>query len=190
LEARKNDLPKTQREWRLLIEAIHSEMKGKLVLYVPPERARFFKMLFKPEAVSAFPGATKEMQLAGRALACGLYTVSVFHSMRAGEIGVRALSDDLGVTFTVPADLLQWQEHQNQISSKIKDIKNQPKTAKRDEDLGFYSPAAAQLQYFNDGWRIRVAHARKSYEEGEAISVLNHANDLITILAARVKEPI
>lgn len=189
LESGKRDLPKTQGEWRILIKAIYSEMKGKLILYVPPERARFFEMQFNPDVVSAFPVAAKEMQLAGRALACGLFTASVFHSMRASEIGVRALSDDLGVTFTIPTDLVQWQNHQDQIASKIRDMKGQPKSGKRDEDLGFYSQAATQLQYFNDGWRIRVAHARGSYDMGQAISVLNHANALIEILATRVKEP-
>jgi hypothetical protein len=190
LESRKSELPKTQGEWRILIEAIYSEMKGKLVLYVPPERARFFKLQFDTQTVDAFPFASKEMQLAGRCLSAGMFTASVFHSMRAGEIGVRSLSDDLGVTFTYPADQAAWQNHQDQISMKIGAMKQQPKSDKRDKDLLFYSQAAAQLQYFNDGWRVRVAHARASYDEGDAISVLSHAVALINVLATRVKEPI
>lgn len=190
LKARRAEPPKSQGEWRILIEAIYAEMKGQLVLYVPPERARFFKLACKPETAAAFPVAAKEIQLAGRSLAAGLFTASVFHSMRAGEIGVRALSKSLNVQFTVPAELIDWHNHQLQIQGALKKIKDQQKSLQRDADMEFYSKAAAQLQYFNDGWRIRVAHARASYDEGEALSVLNHVVALVDFLAIQLKEPV
>ena len=109
--------------------------------------------------------------------------------MRAGEIGVRALSEALGVQFNVPADQVEWRKHQNQIAGKITQIENGAKSAQRAADLEFYGQNAAQLQYFNDGWRIRAAHARATYDEGQAISVLNHTIELIDGLASRVKEP-
>lgn len=189
LEARKTDLPKTGGEWRMLIEAIHAEMRGKLVLYVPPERARFYRLKMSDAAVDAFPNACVEVQNAGKALAAGMFTSSVFHAMRAAEIGVRALSADMGVTFNVPADQVEWRKHQNQIAGKITAIENSGKSVQRDKDLEFYAQNAAQLQYFNDGWRIRAAHARATYDEGQAISVLNHTIALIEGLAPRVKEP-
>jgi hypothetical protein len=189
LDSRKSAPPTTLGEWRMLIESIHAELKSKLFLFVPSHRAKFFKIQL-PEAVfTGFPFASREIQDAGRCISAGQWTASVFHSMRAGEIGVRALSDTLSVTLPIPSELADWHTHQMQIASKILAIKNSPKSEQRDKDLGFYSQAAAQLQYFNDGWRVRVAHSRATYDEGQAISVLVHTISLIEKLAERVKEP-
>lgn len=190
LDARKETPPSTLGEWRMLIEVMYAELEGKLFLFVPPHRSKFFKVTVPEKVYTAFPFASRELQDSGRCIAMGQWTASVFHSMRAGEIGVRALSDSLGVRWTTtPAELIDWHKHQTQIAAKLSELKQQPRSIARDNDLGFYSQAAAQLQYFNDGWRIRVAHSRATYNEGEAITALSHSADLIVAMAERFKEP-
>lgn len=47
-----------------------------------------------------------------------------------------------------------------------------------------------QFRYFKDGWRVRAAHARATYEEPEALTVIEHAASLIGDLSKRLKEPV
>ena len=59
----------------------------------------------------------------------------------------------------------------------------------KDEELTFYSQAAVQFRYFKDAWRVRVAHARASYEESQALTVFNHTLEFFDVLATRLSEP-
>jgi hypothetical protein len=106
--------------------------------------------------------ASKELVWAGNALACGLYTATVFHSMRAAEIGVRVLGKELGVEFPdKPLELAEWQSILDNCDSKIGAMKQLPRGTEKDDKLNFYSQAAVQFRYFKDAWRVRVAHATK-----------------------------
>jgi hypothetical protein len=62
-------------------------------------------------------------------------------------------------------------------------------TSTKDADLHFLSEAAAQFRFFKSGWRIRVAHARATYTEPEAIEALDHVRSFFETLATRLKEP-
>jgi hypothetical protein len=59
----------------------------------------------------------------------------------------------------------------------------------KDEILPFYSQAAVQFRYFKDAWRIRVAHARETYEEPAATRVFNHTLEFFETLSTRLQEP-
>jgi hypothetical protein len=60
------------------------------------------------------------------------------------------------------------------------------KTLQGDADLGFYSRAAKEFQYFRVGWRNHVMHDRQqSYDPGSAGSVLEHVATFMQILAER-----
>jgi hypothetical protein len=130
------------------------------------------------------------MAVAGNSLAVGLYTACVFHSMRAAEIGVRALAIPLKVSFPdKPIELAEWQNILDQADSKIVAMKALPRGTRKDEETNFYSQAAVQFRYFKDGWRVRVAHARETYEEAPALKVFNHTLEFFETLATRLREP-
>ncbi len=163
------DRPQTKREYEQLIRALRVEIDDKLFLYVPSHVAPYYEFdnIVSDATKLAFPTVYSELREAGNALAAGLNTACVFHAMRAAEVGVKCLGQTLGVSFPDhPLDLAGWGEILNHVESKIRDIKNRPKTTQRDEDLKFYSEAAVQFRFFNDAWRVRVAHARASYSEG------------------------
>jgi HEPN domain len=174
----------------LLINAIRSELRSKLFVYIPSHRATFFQTLPPPKVEDAFPSASKEIVAAYICLAAGLYTASVFHSMRAAEIGVRAMGTELGVTFPYDISLADWQNILDQIESKIKTKKDLPRSEKKDSDQRFFSEAATQFRYFKDGWRVRVTHARETYDEAQAIKVADHVKDFFVTLAERLREPL
>ena len=184
-------IPTTLREYGFLVDVVYAELEGRLFLYVPANVAKFYDDddILSEAARLAFPSCHKELRDSGSSLACGLWTASVFHAMRAAEIGVRALGKALNVTFPdKPLELAEWHQILDQADRKIKDIGQQPKTTQRDEDLLFYSTAAAQFRYFKDGWRVRVAHGRETYDEAQAVRLLDHARDFFETLAGRLSE--
>jgi len=139
--------------------------------------------------MSLEPSAAFELINAGNAYALSLNTASVFHSMRAAEIGLRSLARHLSVQFPHGnLELEQWHTILNQIESKIKDIHNLPKSTQKSDDQKFYSQAALQFRYFKDGARVRVAHARDEFTESQALSILNHTCEFFEALSSRLKE--
>jgi hypothetical protein len=184
------DLPRTGREFALLVMAIYAELKGKLFLFVPPHVAKYYDLILPSIITVAFPLASKEIVAAGNALAAGMPTAGVFHSMRAAEIGVRVLGKELGVAFPdKPIELAEWHNILDQADSKIVAMKMLSRGTHKDDELAFYSQAAVQFRYFKDAWRVRVAHARETYEERPAIRVFDHTLEFFETLATRLKEP-
>jgi hypothetical protein len=185
-----DDSPETLREYKLLMKSIISEIKSKSFFYIPDYRAKYFDWdgIVSDKVKEKFAGPSAELRNAGTSFAVGLSTASVFHSIRAAEIGVRALALNLNVPFTHPIELTEWAVIQDGIDLKIKEMKQQARTLQRDEDQRFYSEAAAQLRYFKDGWRIRVAHARETFSEQQALTVMEHARAFFETISTRLAE--
>jgi hypothetical protein len=181
------DLPKTYRELEIYISTVTTEIEHRTFFFVPPDRAKYYDYDFGQKLPAAFPKCTVEFQHAGKCYAVAEFTACVFHCMRAAEIVLRALADDVGIV--TPTDVTQWQNLIEQIESTIKKLGQQPKTPKRDADLQFYSTAAAQFRYLKDAWRNHVAHAKVVYGEVEALKIFEHAKDLVEGLAGKLKEP-
>lgn len=181
--------PETVGEFDVLVDAVKAELKNKLFLFVPSHLAKYYDVYGSLQRGAAFPLATRELHSAGTCLAAGMYTASVFHSMRAAEIGVKAMATELGVKFSFPIELAEFGQVIGEIEPKINELKKPPRDAKKDADLKFYSEAASQFRHFNNGWRIRVAHARETYDEPQAITVYEHTVSFFETLATRLKEP-
>lgn len=185
------DLPATTAEFRLLRIALFSEIHKRLFLFVPADRAPFYEKddILSQGARDAFPSAYRELRSAGNCYATAEFTACVFHLMRAAELGVRALGTALDVTFpTHPIELADWQNILDQADAKITAMKNLPKGTHKDEELNFYSQAGIQFRYFKDGWRVRVAHARETYSENQALTIMRHTCEFFEVIASRLKE--
>jgi hypothetical protein len=120
-----------------------------------------------------------------------MYTASVFHAMRAAEIGVRSLGAALKITIKSgkPIELAEWREILDGVAVAVRDIESLPNsTPTKDADLLFYSEAAAQFRFFKNGWRVRVAHARATYTEPQAKEALDHVRSFFETLATRLTE--
>lgn len=100
------------------------------------------------------------------------------------------LGKTLNVTFKdKPIELADWAPIIEQCECKIKEKKGlQPKVLREDE-LNFYSQAATQFTYFKDGFRLRAAHARETFEEKKAIQIFTHTWEFFDTLSTRLKEP-
>lgn len=184
-----NDIPESSRELKILFDCLIYELKAQLFLFLPPHLAKYYELALPGIITSSFPTAGNELIAAGNTLATRFYTACVFHSMRGAEIGVRALGAALGVTFpNKPLELAEWQIILDQADSKIIAMKNMRSGTCKDEELKFYSQAGVQFRYFKDAWRVRVAHARETYEESHAVKIFNHTIEFFETLATRLEE--
>lgn len=183
-------VPKSSGEFEILWRAVIAELRSKLFVFVPPHRAKYYepKGFFSDQVIKAFPQASKEMHAAADCFALEQFTASVFHSMRAAEIGVRALASAVGATFPHPLDRMEWQPILNGIQGELTKLGSTVRTPARDADLQFYAEASAQFRFFKDGWRIHVAHARETYTESQALEVLEHARSFFEQISARLSE--
>ncbi len=167
-------LPKTLESFEMLRDAVFAELKDKWFAYIPAERLDYFEtaQIVSYEVRQAFPRATSEIMNAGTCYAVGLATASVFHAMRAAEIGLQTMALKLDVTLSHPIELAGFGTLIGEIEDKIKEFRIGQRTAEKDRDSQFYSEAAAQFRHFNNGWRIRSAHSRETYEDDQAKKVL------------------
>ena len=180
--------PTTLGEINILMEAVRAELQTQLFLFIPAHRAKYYELTLPSTVTVAFPTAAQELVLSGNAIAAGFPTASVFHAMRAAETGIHVMARALGVTFSFPIELAEWGKIVAELEPKINELKGGARSTARDEDLRFYSEAAAQFRYFNNGWRIRVSHSRATYEEPQAISLFDHTCDFFQTLATRLRE--
>jgi hypothetical protein len=191
IKSRLEDMPQSSREFDILVSAVYAELKTKLFLFIRPHLAKFYDNhdVLTHRATLAFPNCRNELWDASNSLTSGLWTAAVFHAMRAAEIGVRVLAADLGVSFPDKTiEQAEWATLVDQAEAKIKAIAQRQKTAEREKEQHFYSTAAAQFRYFKDGWRVRVAHAKASYSEDQAIKIFEHTRDFFETLSERLKE--
>ncbi len=186
-----SSLPRTSEAFETLKDMVYTEISDRWFAYIPPDRLDFFcnDQIVTFEVRQAFPRATAEIMNAGTCFAMGLATASVFHAMRAAEIGVQTMAIKLGVVLTYPLELAEFGKLIGEIEDKIILIKKGQRSTKNDEDIKFYSEAAAQFRHFNNGWRIRAAHSRETYEDDQAKKVLGHVTDFFSTLAERLSEP-
>lgn len=184
-------LPRSVEAFEMLRDAVYAELQDKWFAYIPVDRLEYFDtdMISSFQVRDRFPQASYEIRNAGTCYAMGLPTASVFHAMRACELGVQLLGTSLGVTFSYPIELAEWGKIIGEIEEKIQAFKGGQRSKERDENLRFYSEAAAQFRHFNNGWRVRNAHARVTYEDEQAKKVLDHVRDFFETLSERLEEP-
>lgn len=186
-----DDLPQSRREFELLVKAVAADVKQTFFLFIPAHLVKYYEnQSFLSEKVKErFPSVSFELNSAANCLATGFSTASVFHSMRAAEIGLRALGRVLNVCFPdIPLEQADMMPIIAQAESKIRKMQDEKKSPLKDEALNFYSQAAAQFRYFKDGWRVRAQHGRAVYDESEAIRVLEHCRDFFESIAPLLTE--
>lgn len=184
------DPPQNGREFVILNNAVKAEIKTNLFLFIPPHRAKYHQYhdFYKEPKVDNFPESSKDLIRAGNCFALGEYTASVFHSMCAAERGMRAWAIQLDITFSHPLNLADWKIVVEQIESKIKAMQNLSKSAQKDDVLSFCSAAGVHFRYLKDAYRIHVMHARETYDEGQALSIMEHTKEFLEGLSSKLKE--
>ena len=186
-----NDLPQNHRELNIYTDGVKEEIENHLFLFVPHHRAGYYDRDDSTGSalIAHFPQASRELLHAGNCFAVGEYTACVFHSMRAIELGLRAMAAALNVMLPHPIELAEWAVLIKHIDVKIKEMQELPRGADKDEKVTFYANAASQFRYFRDAYRHHVAHARETYGEDQARSILDRTKEFLESLAPKLSEP-
>lgn len=136
-------------------------------------------------AVVAFPSIAFDVEEAGRCRALDRHTASVFHLMRATEVGLQVLAQSLGVKCDGNPT---WQKIINDVNGEIKTKATNKAWRSKNEE--FYSGVVADISALKTAVRNPTMHVRAKYTEGEAIRVWQLVSGLLDHLATRLREKI
>lgn len=182
--------------WRELRNTIGKELKKHQFAYIPFYSCHMYRKenYFPPIVVEKFKSAKEDMLNAATCQALGLYTASVFHSMRVLECGLRVMAKDIGVPIktkrgtSIPLDMQEWGEIINKIEKAIKDKRdNMPKSRAKKNLLQKYSDLAAEFAHFKDAWRNHVMHENTEYDPTKSLEILAHTRTFMKKLSNSIK---
>jgi hypothetical protein len=173
------------------IEGVQHSLESRLFMLVPPGRSPYWETpeLFWRGSLGSFPEAIQvEAIEAGACFAAARWTACVFHCMRIAEHGLRKLARLVGATIThngkpYPVEFGEWEKIINAVKTKLAPIRQLPRGAKRERKLKFYSDAADHCSYMKDIWRNEISHARRNYNEAEALGAMHRVRDFMELIS-------
>jgi hypothetical protein len=135
----------------------------------------------------AYPKSAFEIEESAKCIALGRFTASAFHSMRALECGIRAMSTGLGIDDpTEPAER-NWGyilgEIKRAIDAKWPKAKRLPNT-----DGAFFESLYATLDAVKNPWRNATMHVDTTYAPHEAVHILRCVSMFMLALSQRCDE--
>jgi hypothetical protein len=150
--------------------AINAELRGKLFMYMTTEEFHYYndKALFGEDVESKFPSAIPIIAEAGRCLALGRNTATVFHLMLVLEVGVQEFAKKLSTTINLDR---VWGKILEDIKLEIAKLPTETPSEKEFESVcqGIY----ASLHAVKEAWRNPTMHFKRSYEKEEAQDIWN-----------------
>jgi hypothetical protein len=187
-------------KWELeeLSKQIAKSLAQNKFMMIPAGKAGYYDQprLFGQKVYRNFKSSRNDVKEAGNCYVVGRNTACVFHCMRVLEKGLHALVQDLNTRFNAGIHFGKTIEETNwgNIIDEIQKTLTMPKRLQvlvpkpTQQDLGFYSKAAKEFEYFKNAWRDDVSHSRSHYEESEAKVVIEHVSAFMQQLAIRLKE--
>jgi hypothetical protein len=141
----------------------------------------------------AFPSAVGEVRAGIDCRAFGDLSGSVFHMVRAAEIGLRALARERGIKTirSAPVEYAMWGNIIGAIEAEAEKIRKDskiPAGPKKEAALAFYSAAASDLRAILKLFRDRSMHFRDKYDPGEAQSAIFRTKSFLEMLAPYINE--
>lgn len=171
------------REIQVLRKRVDDELAGVEFLSLSSEETRRFSNPhpFGEDVEAAFPSAIYDIEEASKCLALERPTASAFHSMRAAEIGLRALMKAIDVPYAP-----SWESLLKQLRAHIEKL-NRSHASQRVE-FTFYSEVAAQVGAIKDAWRNPVMHPVSRHSLASATDVFESIRMFMRTLAERIRE--
>ena len=177
------------KEIEQLLLSLDKELGSISAVYVEKGHEGYFDQdhLMGRTVTDAFPSATGDIRDAGNSLALGLNTAAVFHLMAVINAGIIALSRHLKTGFKNP-ELHDWKPLISALGAKLEKIHKKPRSIRKKDELEFYAGLLGELSALKDVHRNNVSHAKRRYNEQEALGVFLRVKDFMQRLAVRVKE--
>ncbi|MGJ0426883.1 hypothetical protein [Methylocystis sp.] len=141
---------------------------------------------FAPGISSKFPQAGYEIDEAGKCLALGRATASVFHLMRMMEIAIRSVSKCLGIPDPIKDCDRNWGKMLEKIKSSH-DLKSKHGwSCAADKEL--FSGIYVSLDAVRVAWRNATMHVESKYTDDEAEHIFVAVRGLMRKIVARIDE--
>jgi hypothetical protein len=156
---------------------------------IEPNREHFFSPTpgsYAPDFDVKFPTAVYETDEAGKCLALGRSTATVFHLMRAMEISIKAVARCLGVPDPTKDHERSWGKILETIKQAI-DAKTKQGWANA-SDKPFFADVYVSLDAVRVAWRNTTMHVENKYTEDEAEQIFLSVRGLMRKLTARLDE--
>lgn len=151
-----------------LIESLEAH---KYFAVTAPQEAYFGRNdMISEHAKLAFPTVAEELREAADCYALSRNTACVFHAMRAAELGVKQMANDLDVPMRDDDDMKKAVDG---IRAKARAIEQRAKYDGKKVDSQFYSEVALEAGLFKDAWRNHCAHGKVSYDADQAKKILD-----------------
>src|SRR6185312_12958613 len=89
-----------------------------------------------------------------------------------------------------PLEYGEWGSVIDGLKGKVLELSNKPARYgyKREAAVSFYSGAIGELEAFRDVYRNPVSHTRRSFDQPQAESVLNHVHGFMSRLTEKLGE--
>jgi hypothetical protein len=174
--------------------ALKHELEGKVFVYIPHGKTQFFEQdaLFGPKINEHFPSAVSDLKAAGNCMAVDLNSAAVFHLMRATEVGLHALANDLGVTAigkkNTPINFLCWGTIIEYIDSNMSNLVSAPTDEEKKKKTAFYKGVLMRCDGIKEHWRNPISHSGKIVNDAELAVVRLHVEDFLSHLSTRIQE--
>ena len=136
--------------------------------------------LFGDEVEASFPIASEDISEAGKCIALGRYTASIFHLMRAMEAALTVLGNKLRVTVVDKNNAdLEWGKILSNLAAPIEKM---PRGDSRQQ----WSSAFSLLLHTKTAWRNPTMHPKQTYTEDQAKDILATTRSFINSLSALI----
>jgi hypothetical protein len=178
--------PRIEQEARTLREALDDDLDERKVFFPSNEKYAFVAGMGKKYNFTAIhqnlPDAHRELVQAQFCYVADNDTACAYHAMGAAEYGLQALAKRLRIPRHQQAT---WGQLIKNIRSKLEKMQGQVKTAKRNQELDFYSQLLDQCAFFNEHWRKQIAHLPPRYTAAEALNALTRSAEFLKLLSER-----
>ncbi len=169
---------------------INSRLQDELslvqVFVMDTGKARYFSPsspLFGQEVADKFPHAIPDIEDAGKCLALGQGTATVYHLMRVMEHGLRAIGLMLGIEYAP-----SWEAYLKQIRKNF----DMPRADKEDwwkKAEPFFREVEGDLTSVKIVWRNPTMHIHRRFSPQEAEEIFSAVKAFMTRIATKAPEP-
>jgi hypothetical protein len=169
-----------------LRERIADEIKKASFIHISSKKAAYYKKedLFGRAVAQKFPKIAEDIANAGTCFSVDQNTACVFHLMRAMEYCVQRLGTKLRLKLT---QSLSWGQIMDRVNDAVKALPGGSKaTSAQKKQKQALALAAGRLDHVRIVWRNDVMHPKATYDEAEALEVLESVRAFMISFVALV----
>ncbi|MES0003714.1 hypothetical protein NKJ64_00960 [Mesorhizobium sp. M0062] len=170
-----------------IVSRIRDDCRARIYLQMSPDHRALYEPvgpLFGEDVEQKFPIALDDIAEAGKCLAVGQGTATVFHLMRVVEAGLRALAADLSIDYAP-----SWESYKKKLEKLLDSANHANLTHGQKAKRPFYQDALGDVVAIKTAWRNPTMHIVKSYDVGQAAVIWAATESFMRHIAANLDAP-